>query len=430
MTITLENLNSAGPPEALAMLDGLYEHSNWIVEQALTRRPFSSMAHLKGVLVDAVALAGREAQTALVRAHPELAGKAMLSRTLTAESTNEQTRSGLTNCSPKEFARIQQLNAAYNAKFGWPFILAVRGSRGLGLKRAEIIETFARRLGSDAETELTECLRNIHRIAELRLNERFGFEPALGNQVFDLAARLARHGDPDDDVRRLRSLMKECGFDETFVDAAGSVVGVYWSAADVAGRVKQQESPVHPRLLTGSQFFADSGCVGCDDRLGVFVSLVCVRELQRSGRRLPLRLEVAGFVRTAARPGLQSTLRDPVAYLGFLAVQLEPASILAELGIPLGVGCSSTSAIWQQRCQRAVESLGVKVHCLADESGQNTTQLREAIPYGTLLVRRSGDGTGHELHKSITTDDADLCVRAVQQLFDLLATGQSRSTTE
>ena len=70
----------------------------------------------------------------------------MVSQTLTAESSNEQGKAGLTDCTPEEFARIQALNAQYNAKFGWPFILAVRGPRGSGLSRSEIIDTFARRL--------------------------------------------------------------------------------------------------------------------------------------------------------------------------------------------------------------------------------------------------------------------------------------------
>ena len=71
----------------------------------------------------------------LIRAHPELAGKAMVSKTLTAESTNEQGKAGLTDCTPEEFATLQQLNADYNAKFGFPFILAVRGPRGPGWAR-------------------------------------------------------------------------------------------------------------------------------------------------------------------------------------------------------------------------------------------------------------------------------------------------------
>ena len=76
----------------------------------------------------------------------------------------------LADCTPQEFARIQQLNAAYNAKFGWPFILAVRGPRGAGLTRHQIIDTFARRLANPADFEFAECLRQIARITRFRLD--------------------------------------------------------------------------------------------------------------------------------------------------------------------------------------------------------------------------------------------------------------------
>ncbi|TNF60484.1 MAG: 2-oxo-4-hydroxy-4-carboxy-5-ureidoimidazoline decarboxylase, partial [Burkholderiales bacterium] len=185
MPITLDQLNAASPHEALQMLDGLYEHSPWIAERALQRRPFASLAQLKHAMTRVLDEAGRDAQIGLIRAHPELAGKAMVSQTLTAESTGEQTRAGLTHCTPEEFERIQRLNTDYNARFGWPFILAVRGPRGTGLTKAQIIATFERRLHGHPDFELQECLRNIHRIAEIRLNDKFGFEPVDGQRVWD-----------------------------------------------------------------------------------------------------------------------------------------------------------------------------------------------------------------------------------------------------
>ncbi len=140
MAYTLAQLNAAPADEAARMLSGLYEHSDWIAEQALAQRPFISLAHLKHAMTQVLESAGRDAQLALIRAHPELAGKAMVSKTLTAESTNEQTKAGLTDCTPTEFAHIQQLNADYNAKFGFPFILAVRGPRGTGRTKAKCID--------------------------------------------------------------------------------------------------------------------------------------------------------------------------------------------------------------------------------------------------------------------------------------------------
>ena len=106
MALTLAEFNTASPERALQWLDGLYEHSPWIVERVLPQRPFQSLAQLKHALTQVVSQAGRDAQLGLIRAHPELAGKAMVSKSLTAESTNEQGKAGLTDCTPEEFARI------------------------------------------------------------------------------------------------------------------------------------------------------------------------------------------------------------------------------------------------------------------------------------------------------------------------------------
>ena len=180
--LNLTQLNSATQAEFTALLAGTYEHSPWIAEQAWSARPFKTLAQFKRACVEVVRNAGRDQQLALICAHPELAGKAMVAKTLTTESTHEQGKAGLTHCTPAELAQIQQLNADYNAKFGWPFILAVRGARGQGLARAEIIATFRRRLAHPADFEFAECLRNIHRIAELRLAASFGIEPVLGTR--------------------------------------------------------------------------------------------------------------------------------------------------------------------------------------------------------------------------------------------------------
>ena len=136
-TLTLDDLNAAAEDEFVRMLGGIYEHSPWIAQRAWLARPFRTLVELKHALVQVVREARLIERTALVRAHPELAGKAAVAGTLTLESTNEQARAGLAHCTPEEFATLQQLNAAYNTRFGWPFILAVRGPRGAGLTRAD-----------------------------------------------------------------------------------------------------------------------------------------------------------------------------------------------------------------------------------------------------------------------------------------------------
>ena len=126
MPLTLEQLNAASAEEAARSLDGVYEHSPWLARAALEQRPFRSLAHLKHAMARVVTEAGPDAQLALIRAHPQLAGEAMVSRSLTAESASEQGKAGLAGCTPQELAKIQQLNAAYDARFGFPFVLAVR----------------------------------------------------------------------------------------------------------------------------------------------------------------------------------------------------------------------------------------------------------------------------------------------------------------
>jgi N-carbamoyl-L-amino-acid hydrolase len=383
--LTLEQLNTATPAEFTRLLDGTYEHSPWVAERAAAHRPFVSLARLQHALASAVREAAREDQLALIRAHPELAGKAMVSRTLTAESTNEQGRAGLTDCTPGEFARLQQLNADYNAKFGWPFILAVRGPRGTGLPRAEIIASFTRRLANHPDFEFAECLRHIHRIAQIRLNDKFGVSPAMGEQVWDWAEALSVHSDPGykeqgqltvtylTDAHRacaaqLQAWMHDCGFDEVSLDAVGNVVGIYHGA-----------DPQAPRLLTGSHYDTVRNGGRYDGRLGILVPMACVRELHRAGRRLAHGIEVIGFseeegqrykatflgsgallgafdpawldqqdadgitMRTALQhagldiAAIPALKRDPARYLGFVEVHIEQGPVLNSLDLPLGV---------------------------------------------------------------------------------------------
>lgn len=163
---TITQLNAMPEPEFVKVLGGIYEHSPWFAQAAAQQRPFSDTAELAAALRRAVDDAGREAQLKLVRAHPELAGKAAVRGELTAESTREQAGAGLDQCTPEEFQRLQNLNAAYNQKFGFPFILAVRG-----YDRHGIIDAFARRLDNAPDVELQTCINQIHRIAQFRLND-------------------------------------------------------------------------------------------------------------------------------------------------------------------------------------------------------------------------------------------------------------------
>jgi 2-oxo-4-hydroxy-4-carboxy-5-ureidoimidazoline decarboxylase len=122
-------------------------------------------------MVEAVSTAGREKQLALIRAHPDLAGKAARLGALTAESTREQKGAGLDRLSDAEFDEFHGLNDAYKARFGFPFILAVRGFDGRSHDARSILASFRTRLDNSADAEIDEALRQIARIARLRLDD-------------------------------------------------------------------------------------------------------------------------------------------------------------------------------------------------------------------------------------------------------------------
>jgi len=165
--MTLAELNAMGRAAFVAELRGVFEHSPWVAEQAFAAAPFATVDALHRAMVDAVRAASRDDQLALIRAHPELAGRAMVRKELTADSTSEQSGAGLDRCSAEELARLAGLNARYNAKFGFPFILAVKG-----YDRTGVIAEFARRVERDYATEFDEALAQIARIARARLSDK------------------------------------------------------------------------------------------------------------------------------------------------------------------------------------------------------------------------------------------------------------------
>ena len=587
MAITLEQVNAAPRDQALQLLDGLYEHSPWVAGKALDARPFRSLAHLKYEMTRVLQQAGQAAQLRLIQAHPELAGKAMVSQQLTTESTHEQDQAGLRNCTPEEFSALQQLIRDYNARFGFPFILAVRGPRGTGLTRPQIMATFARRLQNQPDFEIQECLRNIHRVVELRLNDKFAIEPTLGHEVWDWHEQLAQYSDPGyfeqgqltvtylTDAHRacaqfICSAMREGGFDEVRIDAVGNVVGVYQAA-----------TPNAKTLLTGSHYDTVRNAGKYDGRLGIFVPMACVRELQRQRKRLPFNVEVVGFAEEEGqrykatflgsgaltgdfkpawleqqdadgitmREAMQHAglciddiaglKRNPADYLGFVEVHIEQGPVLNELAIPLGIVTSingserylceisgvashagttpmarrrdaATAAAelalyveqraaqdigsvgtvgllqvpngsinvvpgrclfsldlrapldaqrdtlardvlaqlqaicqrrgvhytlelteraaaapsapqWQQRWERAVESLGLPAHAMPSGAGHDAMKLHKVMPQAMLFVRGQNSGISHNPLESTTSDDIQLAIDAFSRLLGNLA---------
>lgn len=150
--------------EFLQTYGGIYEHSPWIAEAALATGDVDTLDKLHEAMKAAVDTAPRDKQMALVCAHPDLACAPADAESLTRESNEEQEGAGLKACTPEEFTEFQQLNKDYRAKFGFPFIIAVRG-----LNRQDILKAFRARINNDAETEFATALDQIHKIARLRL---------------------------------------------------------------------------------------------------------------------------------------------------------------------------------------------------------------------------------------------------------------------
>ena len=151
--------------EFVTRFGGIYEHSSWVAERA---EAHLGTAHAPGeiarVMADCVDNASSELQLELIRAHPDLAGKAQVAGELTEESATEQESAGITQCTPDEFEQFQALNRQYKEKFGFPFVMAVRNS-----SRHEILNSFEHRLRNEYDNEFEAALVEIHKIARLRL---------------------------------------------------------------------------------------------------------------------------------------------------------------------------------------------------------------------------------------------------------------------
>ncbi|MBL8484950.1 MAG: 2-oxo-4-hydroxy-4-carboxy-5-ureidoimidazoline decarboxylase [Rhodocyclaceae bacterium] len=165
--ITPAALSAMDQAAFTACLGDIYEHSPWVAERAWAARPYADRAALQQAMAGVLAAASRAEKLALIRAHPELAGKAAIRGELTADSRREQAGAGLDQCSAEEFAALTRLNQAYGVRFGFPFVIAVRG-----LGRQEIIAALERRLAHAPEQEFAEALVQIDRIAAFRLEAK------------------------------------------------------------------------------------------------------------------------------------------------------------------------------------------------------------------------------------------------------------------
>jgi OHCU decarboxylase len=155
------------PAQAFVDLIGpVFEHSPWIAESIHEKRPFASRQDLHHALCAVVEAASDEQQLALIRAHPDLVGRAATDGMLTRESTGEQAAAGLNQLSPEEIGLFQQQNAAYHSRFGFPFVICARLN-----KKAAILAGFKQRLQHSRGQEIKTALEEIFRIADFRLRD-------------------------------------------------------------------------------------------------------------------------------------------------------------------------------------------------------------------------------------------------------------------
>ena len=162
----LAQLNAFERSDFVRMVGPVFEHSPWIAEATWARRPFKTVEDLHAALCATVRQAAEGEKLALIRAHPDLVGRAALGGTLTRESTKEQAGAGLGNLTPEEIAAFQQNNAAYREKFGFPFVICARLN-----KKDAILAGFKTRLQNTPAEEVGTALDEICKIAELRLRD-------------------------------------------------------------------------------------------------------------------------------------------------------------------------------------------------------------------------------------------------------------------
>jgi len=379
--IPIDDLNAATPARFVELLDGIFEHSPWVAVRAAAARPFRSREDLHSALCAVVAAAPRHEQMALIRAHPELAGRAAVRSELTAESAREQHGAGLDACTPGQFAQLQRLNAQYNERFGFPFILAVRGH-----DRDSIIATLARRLGHDVESERDEALQQIGRIAAFRIAERI--QVGLGAQVMAMHERLATLSDDSGKLTctylgvahrataaTIRDWMLGAGLDAS-IDAIGNVVGRW-----------RGDGSITKTLITGSHYDTVTDAGRYDGRLGILLPIACVAELRQRTVRLPFDLEIVAFadeegvrykstfLGSSALAGtfdaalldnvdaggismrdaidaagldpraIGSLARAPSTLAGYVEVHIEQGPVLLDAGRPLGVVTSIAGSV-------------------------------------------------------------------------------------
>jgi allantoate deiminase/N-carbamoyl-L-amino-acid hydrolase len=285
----LDQLNRASDPDFIAALGAIFEHSPWVAERVAALRPFRSSIDLHRAMAQAVLAAPVELQMTLIRAHPELAGRAARRGELTAASTGEQKGAGLSSCTEPQLAQLTALNAEYRERFAMPFILAVKGHTP-----DSVIAALTERITHDARSEIRVALEEICRIARFRLAELI--EEPWSDTLIAMLDDLAGFSESDEALTcsyltpahrataaRIRDYMLAAGL-SVRTDAVGNVSGVLDGSLPGARHV-----------LTGSHYDTVINAGKYDGRLGIVLPIVVAGALRRAGVKLPFPLEIIAF---------------------------------------------------------------------------------------------------------------------------------------
>ena len=160
----INKINKLPKSEFIKVFANIFENAIWIAEKLYNQKPFDNFEELSSKMLNIFESAEKEKQLKILKDHPDLANKTKIS-SLTPDSLKEQTSVGLDQCTEEEFSEFKKLNHAYK-KFGFPFILAVKGKT-----KIEILNNFRKRISSNPETEFDEAVKQVKQIASLRLKE-------------------------------------------------------------------------------------------------------------------------------------------------------------------------------------------------------------------------------------------------------------------
>jgi len=362
--ITLERLNSISAQDFVAALASIFEHSPWVPERVAALRPFAGVLALHKAMSAAVLQAEEALQLALIRAHPELAGRAALRGDVTAASTSEQKGAGLSALTQSQLTLLSSLNAEYADRFGFPFVLAVKGHTP-----DSVIAALTERVSHDAQQERGVALREICRIAYFRLADLV--QESLGDAIIAMAEELGALSEDGDALTcsyltpihrataaRIRDFMMAAGL-ATHIDAVGNVVGV------LAGGAAAK------RVLTGSHYDTVINAGKYDGRLGILAAVAVAGSLRRAGQTLPYPLEIIAFAE-------EEGVRFKSTFLGSRAVagRFDPGDLDS---VDAG-GCTLSDAL------RAAGHDVADIPAIARDSSQVACFVEVHIEQGPVLL--------------------------------------------